>query len=1331
MKKLLCSKNVFLKSLFVSVLYIVHSLTSSAQTVVNFSQENAVQNFTVPAGVTTATITAVGAGGGGGTASGGVGASIQATCTVTPGHKISIVVGQLGQSNNAGGGGGGTFVFDSNTGTLLVVGAGAGGGGFGNSSNSGGDGGIDVITYTTTNGTGGNAAGGVGGNGGNRGSITNGSVAGSGGGGWISNGDSLGSTTSFDCMGGFDMANFFAGGNGAQGAGNGGYGGGGGGGWDAGSGGGGYNGGGGGNAILLFSSGGGGGGGGSYLIGTAALLSNVLSSTSSDGSAQIQYNPIPCTLTTTASINNNVGCFSGSNGEATANPSNGTTPYTYSWVNAGSIVVSTSNPTGSVLTAGSYTLTVKDANSCTATALVNISQPNPLVIGVTSVSITLTNSQSVSTAPNFQQMVVINSSNYASYEMAGLQNVEFTTGPGSTGTVLQAWIESGASNASTNTIYWVNLGSTTIPATGSLTIYMNFVQSNILSASGPTGEAPQLSGTYAQYDNGSLVFGNYWNFSGPSIPSGLTSTIGSLGSIVYNDGATMTLSSPAWGTYITTSSAFSPPMVVESDIAQNADNPSAAEAALVVSTSSSLANGASTYAGYDETSSSSDFTFVYDYDNGGTGFPWSADLLGSTSNDNAFNVWTMGINSSGNLGFGDINYTDLLSGTSNAETLSNFYIGIQTTQQNATFQWLRTRVYPPSETMPSIALGSTSTLATVLNVSCSGGSSGSATTTVSGGTSPYTYLWNDVNNQTTLNATGLSAGSYTIDAVDANSCTAAASVTITQSSVLVRDSIVFSTNEYCNGENIGTAKVGLKGASFPYTYLWNDASSQTTALATGLVAGSYTVTLMDKNGCSGSSSPVATITQPDAIRDSVTSITPPLCYGGSATIYIGEKGGTTPYSYHWSNGLITTSTTVNVLVDGTYTVTVKDFHNCANTAIVFTPTQPPALHDSSVSASQINASCNGATNGSLTIGIKYGVFPYTYVWSPNVSSTATATGLSAGTYSITFTDINGCSNTTAIATITQPNAIRDSVISITSPVCYGENATIFIGEKGGTAPYSYYWTNGLITTSTTVSALADGTYTVTVKDLNHCVNTPIVFTPTEPAAIRDSMASITYPTCNGGQGMTTIGIKGGTSPYTYHWSNGINTTSPTLSNLEAGTYTITVKDLHNCANTAVAFTMTQPTALHATTHAGTHLASVHVTGGTSPYTYLWSPGGEITDTIKGLTAGTYTVDITDKNGCTESASVHVTVTGIENIDNVSSTLNIYPDPNNGYFTIAGILRGQIIEVYDYTGKMITTTTANNESMQFNLSAQANGVYLVRILSKDGILIGQKKIVKAN
>jgi len=767
-------------------------------------------------------------------------------------------------------------------------------------------------------------------------------------------------------------------------------------------------------------------------------------------------------------------------------------------------------------------------------------------------------------------------------------------------------------------------------------------------------------------------------------------------------------------------------------------------------------------------------------------------------------------------------YTYIWSGgasTNSAATATNLTAGTYT----VTIKDLHDCAYTAiviTMTQPG-ALRDSSVVVDDIGVSCNGGNNGSAKIGVKYGTTPYTYAWSP-NVSTGATAINLTAGVYSVSITDNHGCTSSTSVSITQPAA-IRDSISAKTEVTCNGGTTGTATLGVKGGTVPYTYLWTP-TNKTTAVATDLSAGSYTVSLTDKHGCGNTMGVI--LTQPAAIRDSLVNITEPICHGGRGDATVGVKGGTTPYTYTWTPNVSTTATATNLSI-GTYTVTIKDKYDCAHTAVTFTISQPEAMRDSMVS--QTNIACNGDHNGSYTIGVKYGATPYTYSWFPNVSTIHTATGLSAGTYVLTVYDNNSCSSLVTNVIITQPAAIRDSISVITQVTCNGGTCSATIGVKDGTSPYTYGWSSGVTSTTKTATGLSAKTYTVTITDKHGCGNTMGVII-TQPGAIRDSVASITYPFCHGYKGSATIGLKGGTSPYTYTWSGGVTSHSATATTLAAGAYTVTVKDKNACANTAVVFTITQPAAIRdsniladqvniscngnhngsatvgvkygvspftylweptfqntvtatglsagiytvtvsdyngcSTTTpietvditqpaalsvivkskscSGAHgIGTVGAAGGTSPYTYSWSPGGYTTATASNLADGTYTVTATDKHGCDATVTITFTCTtapprdgdnqtGEDNSSSYQLTnVSLYPNPNTGEFTIAGIEKGMLIEIYDYTGRKISTIMASDITMQFNLSSQANGIYLIRILSQDGAVVSQKKVVKTN
>ncbi|MBA0885308.1 SprB repeat-containing protein, partial [Flavobacterium sp. BBQ-18] len=314
------------------------------------------------------------------------------------------------------------------------------------------------------------------------------------------------------------------------------------------------------------------------------------------------------------------------------------------------------------------------------------------------------------------------------------------------------------------------------------------------------------------------------------------------------------------------------------------------------------------------------------------------------------------------------------------------------------------------------------------NVSCNGGTNGSASVSPSGGTPGYTYSWSP-SGGTAATATGLAAGSYTVTVTDANGCTATRNYTLTQPSA-INTSSGSQTNVSCNGGTNGSASVSPSGGTPGYTYSWSP-SGGTAATATGLAAGSYTVTVTDANGCTATRS--YTLTQPTAINTSSGSQTNVSCNGGTnGSASVSPSGGTPGYTYSWSPSGGTAATATG-LAAGSYTVTVTDANGCTATRN-YTLTQPSAINTSS--GSQTNVSCNGGTNGSASVSPSGGTPGYTYSWSPSGGTAATATGLAAGSYTVTVTDANGCTATRSY-TLTQPTAINTSSGSQTNVSCNG------------------------------------------------------------------------------------------------------------------------------------------------------------------------------------------------------------------------------------------------------------------------------------------------------
>ncbi len=300
------------------------------------------------------------------------------------------------------------------------------------------------------------------------------------------------------------------------------------------------------------------------------------------------------------------------------------------------------------------------------------------------------------------------------------------------------------------------------------------------------------------------------------------------------------------------------------------------------------------------------------------------------------------------------------------------------------------------------------------------------------------------------------------------------------------------------------------------------------------------------------------------------------------------------------------------------------------------PTSPTSNVQVSISGST-NVSCNGGSDGSATADATGGTSSITYSWS-NGASGATASGLSAGTYTVTATD--GTTSSSASITITEPLAVSVNV-SGTNATGGNDNGSVTATGSGGTPSYSYSWSNNGSTA--TINNLAAGTYTVTVSDSNGCTGVgSVTITQTGGDPVDVSISSSTNVSCNGGSdGSASAAGTGGVATITYTWSNGAS--GATASGLSAGTYTVTATD--GTTSSSVSVTITEPTVLGGTIN-GTNptaanndgSATVSPTGGTPGYTYLWSNGGT-SATINGLAAGTYGITVTDANNCVASGSI--------------------------------------------------------------------------------------------
>ncbi len=551
------------------------------------------------------------------------------------------------------------------------------------------------------------------------------------------------------------------------------------------------------------------------------------------------------------------------------------------------------------------------------------------------------------------------------------------------------------------------------------------------------------------------------------------------------------------------------------------------------------------------------------------------------------------------------------------------------------------------------------------DVTCFGDCDGSATATISGGTAPYTYQWNDGAAQTTATATNLCPGTYTVNVVDAQGCTFSLNTIIAEPAQIILNTTAIDA--FCNTGTGSTTAVLVSGGIAPMNYSWNDPSTQNAITALNLVPGNYTVTATDADGCSNT----ATITVGDipAGTATLTNITDVLCFGGSTgSVSVSMSGtGTAPYSYNWFNGsglaIGQTGITASNLPTGNYYVEVTDANGCISTSVTTLINQPAELTATTNSSPTL---CNGSCDGNTQVFPVGGVAPYTYLWDDPLSQNVALTNnMCAGTYTAIITDNNGCT-VTATSTVTEPTALT-ATDAITDANCGLSNGQGCVIPSGGVAPYTYLWPNS--TTNSCATGIPAGSYCVDVTDANGCVLTHCINIQdlNGPSA---TILNTVNVSCNAGNdGSATVDMIGGNGFFTAQWDNNAgNQVTPTASNLAAGTYGVTITDSIGCtASTSV--TIIEPDALVSfqITNQPTCFqscdatATINVVGGTQPYSYSWTNNLNAiigtNATVSNLCQGNYNLTLNDANGCNQILNYVITdpiqVTGTVTQTNVT------------------------------------------------------------------------------
>jgi gliding motility-associated-like protein len=490
------------------------------------------------------------------------------------------------------------------------------------------------------------------------------------------------------------------------------------------------------------------------------------------------------------------------------------------------------------------------------------------------------------------------------------------------------------------------------------------------------------------------------------------------------------------------------------------------------------------------------------------------------------------------------------------------------------------------------------------------------------------------------------ATTYTLTATPVCGLPLTQTVTINITPPAVAGVASISSSTICFGQTVSLSLVGSVGTiqwqSAPTAGgPWTNIPAATAATYTSGALTANTCFRANVTGCTNVTSNVVCVTVPPILTATnlKTNVT---CFGGnngSATVT--PSGGVGPYTYSWNTAPVQTAATATALTAGSYTCTVTDNIGCVTTTTVLI-TQPTQV----TSTIGMTSSNCGLPNGSATVTPSGGVGPYTYLWS-NGQTTQTAINLLSGPYTVTITSVGGCTTTNNII-VNNNGSPTANITGQTNVLCFGNSTgAMTVTPVGGIPPYSYLWSNGQ-TTQTAIN-LPAGLYTVTVTASNGCTALASG-TITQPTQLNAAITTVNVLCFGNNTGSATATPSGGTGPYTYLWSNA--QTTQTATSLLAGTYNCTVTDNNGC-NVVVSANITQPTQLSLAItssisplcFAGT-TGSITVTpaGGVGPaYLYSLNIGpNQLSPSYTGLGAGTYTIKVTDQNGCTATNSVTLT-----------------------------------------------------------------------------------------
>jgi uncharacterized protein (DUF2141 family) len=607
---------------------------------------------------------------------------------------------------------------------------------------------------------------------------------------------------------------------------------------------------------------------------------------------------------------------------------------------------------------------------------------------------------------------------------------------------------------------------------------------------------------------------------------------------------------------------------------------------------------------------------------------------------------------------------------------------------------------------------------TVVPVQCKGSATGSIQTLVQGGTAPYTYQWTGLTAATDT-LTNLLAGRYELIITDAQDCQLVDTIMVSEPEIVLQGKITAHQNVSCFGLSDGSVAIAAQGGYPPYQYSWQGRAFSAAQAYAKLAEGVYQMTIRDSMNCQVNMD--ISITQPDTLKATPEIVQHVQCQGNSdAQFQAVVSGGTQPYQYSLDAGVTWQSAPLFMGYPiGEYTILVQDSRGCqASTSL--TVTEPELL--TATLNDVVDAACKQA-NGEAKVTALGGTPPYRYSWvnsqNETISEEAHPVNLRASVYDVFVVDANGCQiQLTQI--INDLDGPISEIITQQDASCFtSADGSATVAATGGNRAYRYQWSDSLAQTTATATNLARGEYFVTVTDQRGCVSISPV-TIGSPEAFRLDTLTWQPPSCyEACDGTIEVAISGGVAPYSYQWEDR-SETGLLLTELCRGEYSLTLTDAVGCTLTQQ-FQLTPPDSLQLSVTQNQSpscylgcdgLAAIEVSGGTAPYQYQWedAAGGHLAGQkmayAENLCAGTYTVTVTDAQGCHQQQQIVIEETlrmPVHLPDTVTLCLN----------------QSVVLDATIPLGQYTWTRNGEEYSSESSLTLDQAGLYQVVVINERG------------